>query len=463
MGNLQVLRHLVTKAEIEDASTPFDSKPSRFRRAIRKWERLSQDLDCAMVDPSTSSSTAGLSPLFRKRRLDVALTISELHQRQRRRHRPSEVNEVCPATNGDQQKETMETGLIHFMRRYSVGTHVDDFVLGGLLPTGLNMQGASDEVGELLITYPLAIRALLSHMFKLGGSFRVAASSKSKCARLVALAVLSSNEKARSEIGATDGDDDGDSQDEVALTRQLVQGCQLCEEVALMASFVVTSDGERKGAIASPGQQLCNLALKSAAVAQGVIMWAHEIVKGNEYTASATYPTFSPSILSLIRIVSLRHPCTRLETSEIAFVFLAHSTSSEISYKKINEIKEQSLRLLLFLLVHGEAPSVLRTLTSRLQHGDAIKLDASLLRYFTSGMLEVVRPPYSLPFVRLLGAVLKTPRVMDAVRSAYFGDNNKERLKSLLSYFQESCAKQQSTAAKADVALVAFLTKTYLS
>lgn len=436
--------------------------PSRFRRAIRKWERLSQDLDSAMVDPNTLSATAGSSALFRKRRLDVALTISELHQRQRRRMKPSPDEDVVLLSREDPRKKNMETGLLSFLRRYSVGTQIDDRVLEALIPTGLNMQAAADEVGELLIAYPLAIRALISCIFKTGSSTRIPASTKSKCARLVALAVLAGEKKARAEIGerSIGGTAERESPDEVALTRMLMQSAQLCEEVVLMAAFVVTSDGDQKGLV-SPGQQLCNLALRSAPVALGVMFWAREVTKGNEFTSTATYPTFSPSILSLVRIVALEHPCTRTDAADIAFTFLRHSTSSEISYKKINEIKEQSLRLLLFLLVHGEAPSVLRTMTTRLQQTDAIKLDASLLRYFIGGVLEIVQPPFSLPFVRLFGALLKTPSCIEAVRSAYFGDANHLQLKSLLTNFKESCALKDDIATKTDLVLVAFLSKTY--
>ena len=79
----------------EDEARSHGTKRTRFRRAIRKWERLSQDLDFAMVDPSSSASTAGSSGMgLRKRRLDVALTVSELHQRQRRRLKPAEESDV---------------------------------------------------------------------------------------------------------------------------------------------------------------------------------------------------------------------------------------------------------------------------------------------------------------------------------------------------------------------------------
>ena len=80
--SLQVMRNLEKTARVElNASTS-----TRFRRAIRKWEKLGQDLESAMVDPTASTSASGSSSLSRERR-DVALTASELHQRQRRRHK----------------------------------------------------------------------------------------------------------------------------------------------------------------------------------------------------------------------------------------------------------------------------------------------------------------------------------------------------------------------------------------
>lgn len=462
--SIEVLRHLVATAEKEDAATP-GKEPSRFRRAIRKWERLSQDLDFAMVDPSTSSSTAGASVLSRKRRLEVALTVSELHQRPRRRLKPSPDQEeevVVLVSDGDsdeKEKKRIEAGLQNFLRRFSVGTQVDDLVLDALLPTGLNTQASADAVGVMLITYPLAIRALLSHMFRTGGTTKVPPSTKSKCARLVALATLASEKKARVEIGESETPNE-DSPDEVALTRMLVQGSQLCEEMALMASFVVTSTGKERGALVSPGQHLCNLALKCASVAQGVMIWADDCIRQTDFTSSATYPTFSPSILTLVRIVALRHPCTRLEAADIAFTFLKQNVAGDVPYKKLNQIKEQCLRLLIFLIVHGESPTILRTLTTLLGKGVIIKLDASLMRYFISGLLEVVKPPMSLVFVRLLGAVLKTPRCIEAVKSPYFKEASQKRLKSILSNFTRSCS---SSGTSGDLALVAFLIKTYRS
>jgi hypothetical protein len=43
-----------------------------------------------------------------------------------------------------------------------------------------------------------------------------------------------------------------------------------------------------------------------------------------------------------------------------------------------------------------------------------------LVRYFVSGLLEVVRSPVSIVFVRSFGALLKAPKCVDAVRTQYF-------------------------------------------
>lgn len=131
---------------------------------MRKWERLSEDLQGSMVDPSSTGST----PLFRKRRLDMSVTISELHQRQRRRLMPSltqDSSEASSSKNGEQGK--LETSVLSFLRRYSLGTQIDDRILDAMLPSGsLSMSGIL--VGHLLMKRPLTIKALLGYLYKPG-------------------------------------------------------------------------------------------------------------------------------------------------------------------------------------------------------------------------------------------------------------------------------------------------------
>ncbi len=109
----------------------------RLIRATQKWERLREELEKAMVEPPTSAEASRISPLFRKRRLDVALIISDIHYRQRRRIlHPDGVDQ--DHTNIIKKKnDSMETALVNFLRRHSIGTQVDERVLDALLPNDL--------------------------------------------------------------------------------------------------------------------------------------------------------------------------------------------------------------------------------------------------------------------------------------------------------------------------------------
>lgn len=428
---IEVLRHLVTTAKVSSASAGNGTN-SRFHRAIRKWERLNEDLQSTMVDPA---ATAGSSPLFRKRRLDVAIAISELHQRQRRRLVPSENGDTPMATDTDDRTNKVESAVLNFLRRYSLGTQVDDRILDSMLPSSL-AGDSSNLVGKLLIKRPLTVKALLGYMYR-PGSQRVGSQvTKNKCARLIALAVLAAEEEALEEAKESGKEHLTSDSDEVALTRVLSQGSQLCERLENMVSFIVATEAKKEGTQATPGEQICALAVKCAPVAQGVIMWAGDVSKGSEFVTGASYPTVSLSILSLVRIISVQLPFTRRDALEVALGFLRHS-NSEISYKTMSEIKEQALRLLLFLCVKGEAPTVLGRVTELLKHAGSSYMDASLVRYFVSGLLDVARGPFSVPFVRSIGALLKAPRCAEAIRSEYFGGKNKERLGSLMGHLKK--------------------------
>ena len=450
--------------------TPFasaaEARASRFQCAIRKWERLTEDLQSAMIDPTSSGSS---TPLFRKRRLDVALTVSELHQRQRRRLRPAEYEDddddvVHHMLNGNAKADArlaeIEASVLNFLRRYSLGTQVDDRILDSMLPKNEIGGDSSSKVGKLLIKRPLSVKALLGYMFVPGQ--RVASiSTRNKCARLVALAVLAAEGEAVAEMQHRNSSHTPRS-DEVAVTRTLQQGSELCERLENMVSFLVVTEAGKGGVAASPGEQLCGLAMKSAPVAQGVIMWARKISSGSEFVTSASYPTVSPSILSMVRIVTLLHPYTRRDSVEVALGFLKHS-NSEISYQKMNEIKEQSIRLLLFLTINGEGPTVLERITSVLKSQGSSFMDASLIRYFVSGLLEVVHAPFSVPFVRSMASLLKVQVCGEAVRSQYFGVENKQRLASLMNAFRGLLEKSNRCVqlTKDDASLVKSLISAY--
>jgi negative elongation factor C/D len=313
----------------------------------------------------------------------------------------------------------------------------------------------------LLVRHPLAIQALLGHLFQSGPSRITAASKKNKCARLVALATLAAQDLAKAEatkLGTTthdNGDRGDDSPDEVALTRMILQGSQLCENLETMISFLVTTD--QPGT--SPGEKLCSLALQCPPVGLGVVIWARAFTAGADYAASASFPTLSSSILSLVRLVAMRYPFAREYALHVALAFLRHS-NSDVSYVKVNLIKEHSLRLLLFLLVQGEVVPVLSKITARLQSNNS-ELDSSLVRYFVAGVLEVVRPPVSPVFVRLFGGLLREPRAVDAVKSNYFAATNRKRLETMLRSFENVRLYDGAPLGKEEQLLVASLLSAY--
>jgi TH1 protein len=483
--SLQILRALESKARKELQELEGDSDdPSaiRLRRAVRKWEVFCQVLENSMVDPA-AAATAGSSTVFHKRRLDVALTINELTQRQRKRQRPGDDEDADNGMNGhaDRNQSALETALLRFLRRYALGVQVDDSLLDPLLPSGLDTVHAGKQIGALLMKHSLSVRALLGYLYKPGSSRVTAPVVKNKCARLIALAVRAAEEVAWAESRAPNvkggedgelGDDDGDGEansrelsDEVALTRVILQGGQLCEQLESMVSFLVSVDKGQKnnngsGIPSGPGQKLCALAFQHAPVAQGVMIWAREFTHGNEFATSASFPTLSVSILSLARLVGIYQPFARGDALSIALQFLKH-TNRDVSYQKMNAIKEQSLRLLIHLLMQGELAAVLNAITSRLQQQSSSELDASLIRYFVAGVLEAVRPPVSSAFVRLFAQLLLAPLCIDAVRSTYFQSEHRARLVQLVLAFPMVRTLNGNKLEGEDLAIVNALMATY--
>jgi predicted thioredoxin/glutaredoxin len=93
------------------------------------------------------------------------------------------------------------------------------------------------------------------------------------------------------------------------------------------------------------------------------------------------------------------------------------------------------LRLIIYLMIQGDVVPVMEGITSRLQNAQTSEMDASLVRYFVKGALDVVKPPVSLIFARSFGQLLQTSRCIDAVRSTYFGDAHRTKLSELIQQF----------------------------
>jgi TH1 protein/WW domain len=498
--SIHMIEKLIQISKLELATTSksrSDSQTSeteashniRFQRAILKWETLLQLLESSMVDPQTLiQSESGSSPLLRRRKLEIALTISDLYQRQRAHKRQCIKNAATNMTvdndhdvdnNETNHRDRLDTALMTLLKRHAMGIQIDDSVLNKLLPIGLDVD--THGVGELLIQYPIAVRALIGHLYKPGPTRITSPSTKNKCARLITLCMLAAEKvvKGDNAIGkgftnatmneADDDDCDGQQANEVTITQQILQGSLYCEQLETMISFLVTTNDvdlaetRRKKSLLTVGEKLCSLALSVAPIGLGVAMWAREFTQGREFAVSASYATLSYSILSLVRIVALRHPFARPEALQVGLAFLRH-TNSDVSYQKVNSIKECGLRLLIFLLLQGDVVAVLSSLTQRVQQNGSSELDASLIRYFVGGVLDVVQPPVSPMFIRMFGLFLISPNVIDAVRSTYFAESNRTRLLALVNAFYESNPVRSRTETAQDEemrSLVSTLISTY--
>ncbi|CAJ1966532.1 unnamed protein product [Cylindrotheca closterium] len=450
---LEVLDHLVTVARRK--AVGLHGKEYRvFLRAIRKWERLGDDLKSSMIDPASTNAT----PLFRKRRLDVAMTISELHQRQRRRTLP-DGNNITGRRPVDEVEAKRENAVHSFLRQYSLSTRVDDSFLDSILESGSTELSANSS-GALLVKRPISVKALLGYLYKPGGQRVGSVVTKKKCAMIIAHSAIAaeneitsaSNEQSEETIQVTD---------KVALTRNLVDGSNLCQELENMVSFIVTQNATKK-AQQSSGERLVVLATGSSLVAHGVAMWARNMVKGNDFVSSGTYATVSPSILSLVRVLYTIHKSLRDDSLEVAFSFLSHSnTDSDVSYQKLNEIKEQSLRLLLVLSVAGESPTALLRMTQLLEESGSSALDSSLIRYFVSGLLSVIQGPFSIPFMRTLAAFLKVPSCVDALKTSYFEATEQAKLSVVMNVFRQELDSKTAVLNPEDIELFLSLLSNY--
>jgi TH1 protein len=147
---------------------------------------------------------------------------------------------------------------------------------------------------------------------------------------------------------------------------------------------------------------------------------------------------------------------TRPIVRDVALTFLIH-TNSELTYQKINEIKEQALRVLLLLFVQGEVGSVLRGIVHVMEKATS-NLDTSLIRYFVGGLVDVISPPCSTLMITVLGNLLLSPKCVEALHSTYFPEENKKRLCKLLTDIQLGLPQDSSSKLNS---MIEFLLQTF--
>ena len=444
----EVLRVLTARAKAA-AGAKDGAEAASINKAMRRWSRLSEELETAMVlpDESTSAGTS-TNAIIRKRRLDIALTTSELHQRQRRRVAPDS-SVVAPKKSV--MRDNLDSAVEKLIRKYSMGVVIDNETAEALLRASYGSE--KQIIGDILNAHPVSLAALLAYLFKPGRLRVRSLEMRHKCAKLIALASYSAS-VALSKCGKGVGEASvKDNVDE--FTKILLRGSQLCEQIETMVSFIVVDEVDFKEG-ASVGRELSSLCIKNPAVAQGALLWSIERGSSLEFVDSAAYPTLAPSILSLARIISIHHPLSRPEVQKIALIFLKHSPP-ELSFQKAQGLKEQALRLLLWLCTQGESVRVFTAVTSA-------GFDSALLRYFMGAILQIVRPAFSLPLVRALGSLLSSKPCVDALRSSHFDASGKALLAKLLGNFREAISPQGNLAScttATDKALVASLTTLY--
>jgi len=485
---IEVLDELIARAKVKSKSLS-GPKALGLLRAIQKWERLREEIEEHMIKPVNGNT---LNPLARKRRVDIALTSSELYQRQRRRIRLSRGNNKSSnigSSNGlqtnvnssEKLRYSVESGLVSTLKKYSMNVQMDAKLVEQLLynpykDKHLSAEENQKQLGHQLSQHSLGTQYLLRCLF-LPGSRVKSPELKMKCSRLIALAVLATETELIEMIGDDKNSNDDNNVDDdekkkvdsgkeydykvTLLSKTILVGSQLCEQVESIVKFAVTEEVSAVSSTSSVGTQLSAQCIKCGTVAQGFLMWAKKRISNSDFISSAAYPYTAPGILSLLRIISNRHPLLRETVVDSALIFLDHS-NSELSYQKMNTIREQALRLLLIIASKGLAIEVFEKVTLKLKGKSSF--DPGMVRYFVGGALEVMRPPFSLSVVRSMGTMLLMKPCLGALNAVYFESSKKLAFKKVIQSFMETVMKERGNFSRSinkDRAITSALKSSY--
>lgn len=193
---IELLDELISRSKIKSKGIK-GAQGLGLVRATNKWERLREDIMAHMIKPSEDSGGSSFNPLSRKRRADIALTASEIYQKQRRKTRIS--NGGSEGGNGssksDQLGYSVESGVVEALKKYSRNTTVDETLANQLLynpytDKALSPTTIQDQLGDLLCNHALATRYFLHSLF-LKKSRSKSNEMRMKSSKLVAMSVLS--------------------------------------------------------------------------------------------------------------------------------------------------------------------------------------------------------------------------------------------------------------------------------
>ena len=115
---------------------------------------------------------------------------------------------------------------------------------------------------------------------------------------------------------------------------------------------------------------------------------------------------------------------------------------------------------MIWLSTQGMVIAVISAVREKLQKGSS-EMDSALVRYFVSGLLEVMQPPFSLSFVRVFSGMLMQRPCIDTLTSQLFDSSKKMQLSNLISHFEKALSVENAIILEGDDKLVNTLTLTY--
>ena len=140
--------------------------------------------------------------------MDISLVVNELQQKQRRRtgnnNSPSS-SSASTSLSTRISNQSLDSGIIAIMRRHSMGTGIDEYVLDQLLRSS---NDNFEQIGQSLIDHQLAINALMHALYVHSGGKMHSIGIKRKCAKLVAMAVIAAEKKLIDSLNEEDKSED---------------------------------------------------------------------------------------------------------------------------------------------------------------------------------------------------------------------------------------------------------------
>lgn len=150
-------------------------------------------------------------------------------------------------------------------------------------------------------------------------------------------------------------------------------------------------------------------------VAMGIIQWVKITVKEKNYFQLSTEHT--PLHLALLDEVVNVHPPLHLKVLDL-LTELFQSSHEELDVLVQLEVKKMLLDRMLHLLTRGCVVPVLNYIKNCWQKQDT---DVSLIRYFVTELMDVISPPYTVEFMKLLLPIAENNEITGNMR------NEKER------------------------------------